>query len=577
MAGKKKKSLANKLAKMSDEERARYLQHRAEIEEEARRRKEQLVATFMKKKIKKEEAFSRLNMAKINQNWHQIMRKIKVKEMKEDIEYLRKWIETLLEFKNRRISKLMEELEEAEEQYLHNFNSHSDHLNKITESQNEYIENLQSEYQEELDELLKQTEKERSSIIEHSNLETAYLKTVSFGQNSKASKEMRENWEYYSKQLYEVEFNNREKLRQLRKTRGETESALWQQILKVVSLYVQKTDVRRSHLQELKTKDAQSAEEIRKNEEKINKDEELIKNLTVTLEDLLKQKTAKISSLEAEDKILNNNFNIIRKTLKKNLDLDEKQLKILISSSNEALSAMETIFKKGQHLLNLSNTCKKFQTEREKLLKWLPVFNLDELYEKDALSEDIVVKEDKVTKDEENQIQKSLNRESEIDPAQMQEESQEVSKTSPQRGAACKYVSTSAKQSTDKSSFIPIKDITIEAKKTEQTAIMSSKSSFDGDALKASAKRSFPDECCRSLEKLENFWVMYNKTYIDTKELAEEKDFLEKENKQLRGLIRAVLESAALDKVSPESKVSTRAQSKITGARSAPLRRIIFS
>lgn len=51
MAGKKKKSLANKLAKMTDEERARYLQHKADIEEEAKRRKEQLIATFMKVNI----------------------------------------------------------------------------------------------------------------------------------------------------------------------------------------------------------------------------------------------------------------------------------------------------------------------------------------------------------------------------------------------------------------------------------------------------------------------------------------------------------------------------------------------
>lgn len=33
---------------MTEEERARYLQHRAAIEEEAKRRKQQLVATFMK-------------------------------------------------------------------------------------------------------------------------------------------------------------------------------------------------------------------------------------------------------------------------------------------------------------------------------------------------------------------------------------------------------------------------------------------------------------------------------------------------------------------------------------------------
>lgn len=43
-----KKSKANKLAKMSEEERARYMQMRADIEEEARRRKVQLISLFMK-------------------------------------------------------------------------------------------------------------------------------------------------------------------------------------------------------------------------------------------------------------------------------------------------------------------------------------------------------------------------------------------------------------------------------------------------------------------------------------------------------------------------------------------------
>lgn len=49
--GGKKKTLANRLAKMSDEDRARYLQHKADMEEEAKKRKEQLIATFMKVKL----------------------------------------------------------------------------------------------------------------------------------------------------------------------------------------------------------------------------------------------------------------------------------------------------------------------------------------------------------------------------------------------------------------------------------------------------------------------------------------------------------------------------------------------
>jgi hypothetical protein len=49
--GKKKGKDKNKLAKMSEEERQRYLQHRADMEEEAKRRKQQLIATFMKVKF----------------------------------------------------------------------------------------------------------------------------------------------------------------------------------------------------------------------------------------------------------------------------------------------------------------------------------------------------------------------------------------------------------------------------------------------------------------------------------------------------------------------------------------------
>lgn len=44
----KKKGKANKLARMSEEEKLRYLQHRAAVEEEARRRKEHIISSFMK-------------------------------------------------------------------------------------------------------------------------------------------------------------------------------------------------------------------------------------------------------------------------------------------------------------------------------------------------------------------------------------------------------------------------------------------------------------------------------------------------------------------------------------------------
>ena len=48
MPTKKKKGKNSKFSRMSDEERARYLQHRAEIEMESKLRKQQLIALYTK-------------------------------------------------------------------------------------------------------------------------------------------------------------------------------------------------------------------------------------------------------------------------------------------------------------------------------------------------------------------------------------------------------------------------------------------------------------------------------------------------------------------------------------------------
>lgn len=120
----KKKGAANKLARMSEEERARYLQHRAEIEEEARRRKQQLIAIFMKNKLKREEAFSRLNLAKINQEWRTVLRNLKCQELKDEIRVVEHYFVDALARKNRMVERLLGDLDQCEEMYARMLNAH---------------------------------------------------------------------------------------------------------------------------------------------------------------------------------------------------------------------------------------------------------------------------------------------------------------------------------------------------------------------------------------------------------------------------------------------------------------------
>lgn len=153
-----KKGKANKLAKMSEEERARYMQMRADIEEEARRRKVQLISLFMKvnepntfmffnakfywkhlnyilftkqNKLKREEAFCRLNMAKINQEWRSILRQVKVQELRKEMEELQKFFQERLDRKDRIIKRLLNDIDIAEDMYSTLHQSHMEIVNKM--------------------------------------------------------------------------------------------------------------------------------------------------------------------------------------------------------------------------------------------------------------------------------------------------------------------------------------------------------------------------------------------------------------------------------------------------------------
>ncbi|XP_076548656.1 dynein regulatory complex subunit 2 isoform X2 [Osmia lignaria lignaria] len=136
---KRKKGKGNKFARMNEEERARYMQHRVEFELEAKRRKQQLIAIFTKNKLKREGVFFKLNDAKINEKWRYILRQIKCTEFYEDIKHVSETFERALKIKNETISCLDKELKTAD----------ADHR-KLQESHIMLINNIIGKYKEKL-------------------------------------------------------------------------------------------------------------------------------------------------------------------------------------------------------------------------------------------------------------------------------------------------------------------------------------------------------------------------------------------------------------------------------------------
>lgn len=75
-------------------------------------------------KLKREEAFSRLNTAKINEQWRHILRKIKCKELYQDVKHLWENFDWTLKARDELIAKLYEELELSDRDHRRSQEAH---------------------------------------------------------------------------------------------------------------------------------------------------------------------------------------------------------------------------------------------------------------------------------------------------------------------------------------------------------------------------------------------------------------------------------------------------------------------
>ncbi|XP_038107965.1 dynein regulatory complex subunit 2 [Culex quinquefasciatus] len=369
--GKKKGGNKNKLAKMSEEERARYLQHRADMEEEARRRKQQLIATFMKNKLKREDAFSRLNLAKINQEWRSILRNIKCKEMRNEIEQVEKMCTECIENKNGIIRRLLCDLDESEEIYSTMLHAHM-----------EKIEKIMSVHADRLRFLTKLYEVEKREIIENYDLEIANYKAKKFGLQKelecvfyglaeKSRIDRRQAEEEHMAKKDELKNSMILKLEMITKERERHMEKLWKEFQKVLNTYLRNTEEYRNEYSKLRDQDSNDTRHIQNHYVEVARLSDLIANLRLKLTTIRDEHEFNVKQLQKSKMELQERVRNVKQEMEIGLKMDEEKLKQLAVCSNGALKYLQNLLKRGNAILQIATFCKKFETENESLLPFV--------------------------------------------------------------------------------------------------------------------------------------------------------------------------------------------------------------
>ncbi|ALC42278.1 CG30259, partial [Drosophila busckii] len=387
--GKKGKGKGNKLAKMSEEERARYLQMRADAEEETRRRKMQLIALYMKNKLKREDAFCRLNMAKINQEWRSILRQVKIQDLRHEIVDVASFFKDALKRKDQVIQRLMVDIGTTEAMYANLQQSHMENIDKIITLHKSRIKFFEQIYFDDRQAMLKEWSQDSKYFTDMRQEKQIELECVFYQLEETSERNIKDNHERYLDRVEDLKSGMQLQLEQIT-CKGEAKlEFLWQQYQSVLADYGKHIEGFYSEYVDLKQRDEESAQQISQQSYEIEHLIEQLSNLRLGAEECQMKQQAQLEHRQGIKQQLSDRLNELRDFVDTEQEKEQKLFKQMTVESYNAIEALKELLAKGRTLKQLADVCAKMETQREKLFQ-LPQLSKEiiELHQLDEPTED---------------------------------------------------------------------------------------------------------------------------------------------------------------------------------------------
>ncbi|XP_024876407.1 dynein regulatory complex subunit 2 isoform X1 [Temnothorax curvispinosus] len=357
----KKKGKGSKLARMSDEERARYLQHRAELELEAKRRKQQLIATFTKNKLKHEEAFSRLNTAKINEQWRYILRQIKCKELDEDVEYLWNNFDRLLKAKDLVIQRLHSELEAADMDHRRLQEAHIQMMDLTIGRYKQKCIHLHESFARERTRIVSNEINELNRVRKHLQEHCHQLQNIIFGQDKKMENVLTQTKIQNAVNIYSIVYLKEDSLSRLMHYVSNEVEELWRQLNETIIEYEKNTGDKRKQYDYLMEQDDAHRVDVAQYPKLQTQLQTTIKSLKQDTHALSQKREQSIMELNDRIVYMRKRAQSFRQIFFMNQALDTTQLKKLTIISASVLKELQRISEKGSTLLSLLTICSNLE------------------------------------------------------------------------------------------------------------------------------------------------------------------------------------------------------------------------
>ncbi|XP_018058952.1 PREDICTED: coiled-coil domain-containing protein 65-like [Atta colombica] len=290
-------------------------------------------------------------------------------QIAEDVKIAWHNFDRALDIKDYRISFLMDELTEAEEQYQRIIKSHTEIIDRFLISYKERIQNKERNYRRILDEILIQTDIGVGKIYYQQN--EVLLQSIIHGVH-KYLEELSNNVKSITLSKISSFVEDSKNVRRISVTQLENQlQKSWENLRRILSDYQNETKAHGKSYDMLKNKDekdqqviaqqllhtASLFEDIRKFQDKIT-----------TYDSMAKKNISKILT---EHDFFQKTSCILKNRLLSEQTKDKNHLKILSIKYNKMIKHLEFLVIKGKRLLTLMQICRKYELQNEKIIPFI--------------------------------------------------------------------------------------------------------------------------------------------------------------------------------------------------------------
>jgi len=371
----------------TEDERRLRLEMEALKAEEERRVKEEMMRAKLKEWLTEEERFSRLNRNKIQNQWRKLMRMAKVESLRKDLEIMSQNHEREVDMKDAIIQMLDRDLDEAEEQYQMALRSHLQNVDTLIDLFHSKIQQLESEFEEELKALQDEFETEREYVVsKHKRDKKELIDVMELveNQHNDSEAEAKQEFESYCE---EIKNKNLEDLNVLKLTLETNIEELERHFESAHQNYLLSTEQRTKEFKVLSQRDTQSSLTIDSQFKKVQRLQEGLANWKTKIASNVKECEERNRQLREEKDQISGHFQEMKARMNRMRDEQAARLQELSLRSRSCIQECTKQRKRAENILLLAELNRKLESEREKII---PFFPTPADKESNAVPEDLV-------------------------------------------------------------------------------------------------------------------------------------------------------------------------------------------